>query len=290
MPNELKIALIILGVSLAVAALSFGLLLFLTGTKRNRKMDEFKRVKYAHRGLHGDFLGSFCAENSLSAFRKAAELGFGIELDVRLSADGEVVVFHDDTLKRVTGREGRAEDLTAKELGELSLLGTDEGVPTFKSVLECVGGRVPLLVEIKSGSVGQTVVEPTYELLKSYTGPYIVESFNPLSLSALKKLDGDIPRGFLCTKLSENEENRALKYRIIQRHLLNFLSRPAFIAADKEKSKMFPIPLIRFLFRPAFLAWTVKSPEEEMEAYKNGFDGIIFEQYIPNERYKQKDK
>jgi glycerophosphoryl diester phosphodiesterase len=287
MPNELKIALIILG---AAVALLFALFLFLTGTKKNRRMNEFKYVKYAHRGLHGEFLGSYSAENSLSAFRKAAELGFGIELDVRLSADGEVVVFHDDTLKRVTGREGRAEDFTAAELAELSLLGTEEGIPTLKSVLECVGGRVPLLVEIKSGSIGQTVVKPTYELLKSYTGPYIVESFNPLSLSAFKALDKNTPRGFLCTKLSENKENRALKYRIIQRHLLNFLSRPSFIAADKEKSKMFPIPLIRFLFRPAFLAWTVKSPEEEMAAYKNGFDGIIFEQYIPEERYNKKDK
>ena len=263
------------------AILASAVFLFLTATVKNKKMDNFKHVKYAHRGLHGDFCGSYSAENSLSAFRKAAELGFGIELDLRLSADGEVIVFHDDTLNRVAGREGRAEELTAEELAELSLLGTGEGVPTFKSVLECVGGRVPLLVEIKSDGKDQSVVAAAYKLLEQYEGAFILESFNPLSLAALKKLDKSIPRGFLCTKHTKNENRRSLKYRVIQRHLLNFLARPSFIAADKNEHKMLPIPIIRFLFRPAFMAWTIKSPEEEKKAYENGFDGVIFEGYIP---------
>ena len=281
-------AAIVIGVLAGAVIFAVAIWLFLIGTRSKKGMENYRFVKYAHRGLHGDFLGSVSAENSLSAFAKAAELGFGIELDVRLSSDGEVVVFHDDTLKRVTGQEGRAEDYTAEELSKMPLLGTGDGIPTLKSVLECVGGRVPLLVEIKSGSLSQEVVKPAYELLKRYKGPYVVESFNPMSLRELKKLDKSIQRGFLCTLHSKNEKTRAIKYRLIQRHLLNFLSRPSFIASDKKYSKMFPIPIIRFIFRPAFLAWTIKSEEEELAAYKNGFDSVIFEGYIPEKTMAEK--
>ena len=287
-PVVVGIVAIAVFVSAVIAVLfAVALFIFLTATVKDKKMDDFKYVKYAHRGLHGDFCGSYSAENSLSAFRKAVELGFGIELDVRCSKDGEVVVFHDDTLTRVTGKEGRVADFTAAELAGFSLRGTEDGIPTFKSVLECVGGRVPLLVEIKSDSTDQVVVSAVYELLKDYDGPFIVESFNPLSLSALKKLDKSIPRGFLCTRLTKQKDHRSLKYRAIQRHLFNFLARPSFIAANKNEHKMLPIPIIRSLFRPAFIAWTIKSPEEEAVAYKNGFDGVIFEQYIPEQTRRE---
>lgn len=271
---------IALGV-LCFLALVFFLWLFLIAAKRNPEIDRYVGVKFAHRGLHGDFLGSFSAENSLSAFKKAAELGFGIELDVRLSKDGEVVVFHDNTLDRVTNKTGKVIDYTAKELSELSLDKTEEGVPTFREVLDAVGGRVPLLVEIKEEGFDHSVVKETVKLLEGYTGDFIIESFNPLSLGEVKKLMPKVPRGFLCDRLTKNPETRSIKYRLIQRHLLNFIARPAFIASSKDEGCMFPIPLIRKLSKPAFFAWTIRSEEEEEQAYADGFGSVIFENYIP---------
>ena len=142
----MKIFLIVLISTASFLLLSFLVFLFLI--KPNGKREDIKRflkTKYAHRGLHG----SGRAENSISAFRAAVEAGFGIELDVRLSADGELVVFHDDELSRVTKEEGRVDSRTAKELSEIKLCGTGDGIPTFKEVLALVDGKVPLLIEIK---------------------------------------------------------------------------------------------------------------------------------------------
>ena len=108
-------------------------------------MERYKSVKFAHRGLHDGGR----AENSLSAFSAAVAKGYGIELDVRLCKSGELVVFHDPTLNRVCGVDGRVIDMTAEELSRVSLSGTGEGVPTFAKVLQTVGGAVPLLIEIK---------------------------------------------------------------------------------------------------------------------------------------------
>ena len=114
-------------------------------------MKKFDGIMLAHRGLHG---GSI-AENSIPAFAAAADRGIGIELDVRLSSDGEVVIFHDDTLERMTGMSGGVSNYTAKELAKLSLADTGYGIPTLREVLALVNGRVPLLVELKE-NVGDT--------------------------------------------------------------------------------------------------------------------------------------
>ena len=266
----------------AVVLLLAAVWLFLIAPKKNPEMEKYKKVHYAHRGLHGE-VGGGAAENSLTAFRLAVERGYGIELDVHVSSDKEVVVFHDDTLKRVTGKDGRPEDFTAKELSELSLLGTGDGIPTLREVLSLVDGRVPILVEIKETGGDHTVTEKTALLLREYKGDYIVESFNPLTLGVVKKLLPGVPRGFLSDKFTKHKDRRALKYRVTQRCLLNFVARPSFIATEKERSGMFPLPLLRALFRVPTIAWTVMSQEEEDLAYKNGFDGVIFEQYIPKD-------
>ena len=108
--------------------LLFGLLLALymiSPGKKRSEMEKFKEIKYAHRGLHD----ATKAENSLSAFAAAKEKGYGIELDVRLSKDGELVVFHDDNLTRMAGIDGKVVDFTAEELSKMSLSGTSDGAP-----------------------------------------------------------------------------------------------------------------------------------------------------------------
>ena len=251
--------------------------LFLIAPKNKKEMNKFKTVMYAHRGLHNEDR----AENSMSAFKAAVSGGYGIELDVRLSKDGRLVVFHDDTLDRVCGREGRVIDFTAEELATFKLNSTDDGIPLFSDVLSLVDGRVPLLVEIKEDPGVSAVSEATCEILKGYKGEFIIESFNPLSLRVVKKSYPQIPRGILSQRYYEYEKYRKPLYFLLQSLLLNFICRPAFIAYDHRHAKAFGLRLVRGIFGVPTLAWTVRSPEEELVARKNGFDGIIFENYIP---------
>ena len=253
------------------------LYLFLIAPRNRREMNNFKSVMYAHRGLHNGER----AENSMSAFRAAVEGGYGIELDVRLSRDGKLVVFHDDTLDRVCGREGKVIDFTADELAAFSLNGTADGIPLFTDVLKLIDGRVPLLVEIKEDPGNSKVSEKTCEILRDYKGDYIIESFNPLSLRTVKGIMPHIPRGILSHRYYSYEQYRKPLYFILQSLLLNFLCRPAFIAYDHRHASAFGLRLVRTLFRTPTLAWTVRSAEEEAAARKAGFDGIIFESYIP---------
>ncbi len=255
----------------------FALYLFAIGTVRSKEIKRYKSVRFAHRGLHSEGV----AENSMTAFRLAVEKGFGIELDVRLSSDGKLVVFHDDTLDRVCGIEGRVDSYTAKELSQISLSETEDTVPLFDDVLDLVGGRVPLLVEIKEDSGVNEVSIKTAERLKSYEGDYIVESFNPLSLRNVRRILPKAERGILSHRYYENEKYRKPLYFLLQCLLLNFLCRPSFVAYDHRHYKSVGLRMTRALFGATTFAWTVRSAEAEAEARKHGFDSVIFEGYIP---------
>lgn len=273
--------MIALYISLGILVIAVSVWLFLIAPKSNKEMNKYKNVKYAHRGLHGEIDGEYAAENSMTAFARAVKCGFGIELDVRLSSDGEVIVFHDGTLDRVAGVSGKPEERTAEELAGLSLSGTSDGVPTLREVLALVDGQVPLLIEIKEDGSDHAVTEALPALLKDYKGDYIIESFNPLTLGVVKKLMPQVPRGFLADKLTKNPDYKKIKYRIVQSFVLNFIARPSFIAMQKNRISMMPLPVIRAIFHTPCLAWTITSAEEEKCAYKAGFDSVIFEQYIP---------
>lgn len=271
--HPLIIALISAASFLLVSFLIF-LFLIKPGKKRE-EMEKFKSLKYAHRGLHN----ATRAENSLSAFRAAVEAGYGIELDVRLSSDGVLVVFHDDTLDRVTGETGRVDSRTAEELGKIKLSGTADTVPTFEEVLKVVNGRVPLLVELKEDAGKYGVTEKAVEMLKSYKGEYIIESFNPLALGRVKKLAPEVMRGFLSQNFLSQEKYRSATYFLLQNLLLNAVCRPDFIAYKHSDYKNASLRLVKALFKPATLAWTVRSQREQDEAIAHGFDGVIFEGY-----------
>lgn len=236
-------------------------------------------TKYAHRGLHDDKL----AENSLPAFAAAVEAGFGIELDVRLSSDGVLVVFHDDTLTRMCGVDARVDSKTYEELLEYNLLDSGARIPTFREVLDLVGGKVPLLIEIKEDAGNKTVSLKLIEELRDYSGPYIIESFNPLSLGVIKKGMPKVARGFLSQRFlkSENKEYHKPLYFILQNLLLNRIASPAFIAYDIKGRRALSLRIARWLFGAKTVAWTVRSAEEEAIAKKAGFATIIFENYIP---------
>ncbi len=158
----------------------------------------FLTLPIAHRAYHDVADGR--PENSRAAVRAAVAAGYGIEIDLQLSRDGVAMVFHDETLERLTPRQGWLRDLTAAELGATALTGGDEGVPTFAEILSLVAGRVPLLVELKDQTLRMEDTDgkleaATVAALQGYDGPVALMSFNPHCLAHLARLAPHIPRG-----------------------------------------------------------------------------------------------
>lgn len=158
----------------------------------------FLRLPVAHRALHDR--AQRRPENSPGAVRAAVAAGYAIEIDVQLSADGQAMVFHDETLDRLTGQTGLLSQRSAADLGRIPLRDCDDGIPTLGQVLDLVGGRVPLLIEIKdqTGRMGAdtgALEEATARALATYDGPVAVMSFNPHSVAAMARLAPRIARG-----------------------------------------------------------------------------------------------
>ena len=242
----------------------------------------FTRRNYAHRGLHTR--DKTVPENSLAAFRAAAEKGYGIELDVQLSADGEVVVFHDATLDRVCGVEGKLEDRTLAQLQELRLCGTEEQIPLFRDVLELVAGRSPLIVELKTTARRDELCRKTDELLRAYEGDYCIESFDPRIVRWFKKNHMSVFRGQLITAYKDYraEGQNVLTAFALSHGFLNVLGRPHFLAM-KEGWSCFSLKFCMSLGAvPA--VWTVRDPEHARQL-RGGKDIIIFEHYRPDLYY-----
>ena len=177
-----------------------------TGAKK--KYSEYIGRVYAHRGV---FDNETVPENSLAAFRLSVKNKLGFEFDIHLSADGVPVVVHDNTLKRMCGDSRRPEEMTAAELGEMHLLGTEETIPTLRQVLEVVDGRVPLIVELKGEESDTALADAALPLLENYGGPYCVESFNPLLVARYGKLAPHVMRGILTTKYRKDGQRRGVK-------------------------------------------------------------------------------
>lgn len=269
------VALILLALGIAIWLCS---LYMIYPGKRREEIDKYKTVKYAHRGLHNEER----AENSLSAFAAAKEMGFGIELDVRLSKDGELMVYHDDNLSRSVGIDGKFSDFTREELQKMKLSGTDDTIPTFKEVLDLIDGEIPLLVEIKMASGDVGVAEKFVEVIDGYKGDFIVESFNPFALRTVKELRPDILRGILSMEYMKDPKHKGkILYRLLQNLRLNFAMHPDFIAYEKKGYAVPNLRKIRRSFKTPLIAWTVQSKEEEEFALSHGFDTVIFEGYIP---------
>lgn len=247
------------------------LLLFLRPRGRKPK-DSRLLCDYAHRGLHGNGV----PENSLLAFGEAVKKGFGIELDVQLSADGVVMVFHDYTLIRVTGKEENLKNLTAAELQALSLAGTEQTIPTFREVLELVDGKVPLLVELKGEDLNSALCPKVAELLQNYQGPYCVESFNPLLVKNIKKHLPEAYCGQLYTNVCRDKKKYSPLNLILSAMAFNFLARPDFIAYNIKDRKAFPVLVATKLYKAPRFVWTVRTEEELETAHRLG-EHPIFE-------------
>ena len=254
------IALYILGgIAGLCALLCLVYLLLLVRPVRKKHVDARLLCNYAHRGLHGDGV----PENSLAAFERACEAGYGIELDVQLSSDGEVMVFHDATLVRMTGCDQKLCELTAKELKDLSLAESDQRIPTFREVLALVNGRVPLLVELKGESYDTSLCEKVAPLLAAYQGPYCIESFSPLLVRNIQKLLPDAFCGLLYTNVCREKKKASALNLALSIMALNILARPQFIAYNKKDRTSLPVKLTTGLYRVPAFVWTTRPKDED---------------------------
>ncbi len=274
---DLLTALGIAGCVLAAALILFLIWLLLIAPGKRRDGFPFRGAMIAHRGLHGNGV----PENSLAAFRLAAQHGgLGAELDVQQTKDGKVVVFHDATLKRVCGADVPVTGTDWETLRTYRLFDSEEGVPLFSEVLEALDG-IPLVCEIKvsPGADIPALCQATWEELKTYEGPFCVESFHPAALRWFKKNQPQVIRGQLSRNMFRSKEKLSFPVKALLTHLmLNFYTRPDFIAYDYRHVNTAGFRLCRSLYRPFLVAWTPRGEEaiEETRAM-NLFDSIIFE-------------
>lgn len=260
-------------ICLSVIVFIFLLYIFvlLKPTKKTNLQKELL-CDYAHRGLHGNGR----PENSISAFSAAIENGMGFELDLQLSSDGRVMVFHDYTLSRMTGNEGRLSDKTADELTKMTLGGTDNTIPTLEEVLALTNGKVPLLIELKGENTSSKLCPAAAEILKDYKGPYCIESFNPLLLMNMRRYLPDAFYGQLYTNVCKNKKKYSPLNIILTLMAFNVFARPNFIAYDKKCRHSLPVLITTKLFKAPRFVWTVKN-KEELTAAKANKECAIFE-------------
>lgn len=254
-------------------------LFLLHGRSGHEGLTVLRQYHYAHRGLHGEGV----PENSMAAFRKARDKGFGIELDIHLLKDGNLAVIHDAALKRTTGEEGYIEDLVTEDLKNYRLEGTEKTIPTFSEVLELYAGAAPLIVELKAERKNHAALaEAACNMLKDYNGPYCIESFDPRCILWLKKNRPEVIRGQLSQNFFRDKTKLSLPVKfLLTQNLLNFLTRPDFLAYRYEQRKCCPgLVICQKLFRMQLVGWTVRDIAVHKEATAHGWLSI-FEKFVP---------
>lgn len=235
---------------------------------------------YAHRGLH-DNEGE-APENSMAAIKKAVDAGFGIEFDVQLTKDEIPVVFHDETLKRVCGVEGKVRDYTYEELQAFTLCKSQERIPLLEDVLKQVDGKVPLIIEIKIYEKVAKVCKKADEFIGGYKGVYCIESFHPLAVRWYKKQHPQVVRGQLSANFNEPGKKENAAMFLVHHLLLNFICKPDFIAYNHLHKKNLSRTLCQHLYKALCVTWTIRS-QQEMDAARDAFSLFIFEKFIPKE-------
>ncbi len=243
--------------------------------------EAFLGAPLAHRGLHDRAAGII--ENSRSAAEAAIAAGYGIELDIQASSDGEAMVFHDDEMLRLTGLSGLIRDYTAETLARTPLTGTADTIPTLADFLALIAGRVPLLIEVKDqdGMLGESVgplEARVAALLADYAGPVALMSFNPHSVAAVAKAAPGIARGL--TSCDFTREDLSLPdYRQAElTGLADFDRVGASFVSHHHKDLANPAVTALAARGVPILCWTIRSPAEE-ETARRVARNITFEGY-----------
>ena len=221
----------------------------------------------AHRGLHNKII----PENSIPSFKEAIKNNYIIELDVHILKDGNVVIFHDDNLKRLTGIDKKIRDTTYEEIKNLKLKNTDNYIPLLEDVLKLINGKVPLLIELKYDNKVGLLEDKLIEIMKDYKGLYAYQSFSPFSLLYLKKYT-NIPRGLLVSDFKNNKIN-IIKKIFLKNMLLNFIVKPDFISVNYNYLSSNKIQ--KYKNKLLILTWTIR--DNNLNKYKDLCDNIIVE-------------
>jgi glycerophosphoryl diester phosphodiesterase len=235
----------------------------------------------AHRGLHDFSRG--VAENSLGAARAAFALNYAMECDLRLSRDGKVFVFHDDTLDRLCFERGLFRDLDAAQAQRRVLGGSGETILSFEQLLSAAQGAVPLILELKSDFSGDVALAAAVAApLLDYPGPVALKSFDPALIVALRQLGAPWPLGIVAQTEYRQEEWPGLsdaRRFALSRFTDAGETRPDFLSWRAED---LPDPVCEFARACAgtpVLTWTIRSPEAARAARKHA-DQIIFEGFL----------
>jgi glycerophosphoryl diester phosphodiesterase len=253
----------------------------------NQRWREFCQYRYAHRGLHDSAMG--IPENSLPAFRRACEHGFGSELDVHLTADDRLVVIHDSELLRVTGRTGVVEELTREQLDEYKLAGTDQGIPSLGDVLriyEWTGEgpmTAPLIIEVKTYCENaDLLMSKLMACLDTFDVRYCIESFDPRVLGWLRRNRPEVIRGQLSMNfLQDGASEQPLPLRVGATMLLgDALGRPDFIAYRFEDRDNVAVRIACKGMGAKLVTWTIRSQEDMATSEAEGAP-VIFEGFVP---------
>lgn len=253
--------------------------LCLMGRTGHSGLQNLRGWNYAHRGLHGDGV----PENSMAAFQKALNSGYGIEFDVHLMRDGALAVIHDSSLKRTAGVDIKIEELTREDLDSYTLEGTQEHIPTFEQVLQLYAGKAPLIIELKpAGNNVAALSKSVCDALKDYDGAYCIESFDPRCVLWLRKNQPGIIRGQLSENfLKSKTSTLSLLLKLVMTlNIPNFLTRPDFVAYKFADRKNLGVWLSRKLWHLQGVTWTLRKAEDHNKAVEEGWIPI-FENYIP---------
>ena len=252
-------------------------LLALNGRRGHRGLRKLRGWAYAHRGLHG----AGVPENSMLAFRKALEGGYGIEFDVHLMKDGKLAVIHDTSLKRTAGVDVKITDLRAEDLADYRLEGTDEQIPLFCQVLELFSGKAPLIIELKSDNNAAELVAAAVKILETYEGPYCIESFDPRLLAEVGRTRPRFARGQLVGRSVKEKHTKSLFLNIFLVSLVSHtVSRPDFVACDINMKGNLSVYLCRKLFGVPVFGWTVRT-DGQYNACRAKKMNTIFENIKP---------
>lgn len=246
--------------------------------KRKDKLKPYENKLIAHRGL---FNNKDIPENTISSFKNAVRNDYGIELDVQLTTDNKLVVFHDESLFRMTGINKLLRECSYDEIKDIKLLNTNETIPLFKDVLKVLHKDTPLIIEIKPEGRYIETTKATVEMMKDYDGLYNMESFNPYVVKYLKDNEPQIIRGQLAENYFKTNSNLKWYEKFILTNLLfNFYNKPDYIAYDCTNTSNLSFKIVSRLYDAECVAWTIKS-QKQLEENKKYYKCFIFDSFIP---------
>lgn len=242
----------------------------------SRSISEILPFDYAHRGLWGPT----APENTLPAFEAAVQAGYGIELDVQLTKDHEVAVFHDNDLYRCCGIHADIHQITLQDAQQYKVCGSSQSIPSLSDVLQCIDGQVPVILEIKTCRDIYLLCQKTADLLEKYHGAFCIESFNPMAVRWFRIHRPGWIRGQLVFSIYGKKYAKKPAYFLLASLLQNVLGRPDFLACDVEADRGISISIVKHLFHPWTMGWTVRS-QQDYARCSGQFDLIIFESFLP---------